>query len=252
MKRLLIFALLGFTLYSCKEKDLTGNNLVIPRENVVVSASYIYGKDINGNAEAAFKTDSMITNALGQRFFVDEIKFFFTNFFVEGFGDTTLFDSIFPVFTENVLTHRVGKLETGGYSGQIGFTVGIDSSDTRNFDPSFLPSWSIRSDTNGFDNLVIKGRLIDETAIDPIDTVGNIPFEIRLGTYQTTKVIRSPQMNFAIQDGFDLQLIMEVNFKRIFDQLDIADRPIILSDPIIPADLAAAIDIKDSLDIGLF
>jgi hypothetical protein len=245
MKKLLPILAIGVLLFSCKEKDLTPNNPPLPKENVVLSASYIYG-------DFPFKLDSMITNDIGQSFFVDEFKLYLSDFFFVNFQDTLLYDSIFPVYTFSDNSHRIARLPSGGYSGFYGARLGLDSANSASYDPSLLPPWADRADTNGFDHMVIKGRLIDATAIDPIDTVGTIPFEIRLGTYLTSKIFRSPQTNFAIQQGFDIQFVMQINFEPVFNKMNLVLRPMIASDPTIPADFQAAIEVKDSLQIGVF
>lgn len=252
MKKIFGLLALSTLLVSC-EKDLTTENPAPDDKNVLVATSFIYGE------EGGIHPDSLLTNNLGYGFFITDIQLVITHFFFIENGDTVSErkDDPFIVSLEETDEYLV-YMEPRGYSGYYGFTYGYDSIKSFTVNPTNLPAGNeLRNNTDlfrdmqyGIDHVVITGKLLDPA--DPLDSIGNIPFQYRLGTDTTMFTKTSLQQNFALMRNSDVKFVMEVDLEPIFNDLDIEAMREINTDLTVPKDVANAIDMADSLKIGLF
>lgn len=250
MRKILPFLLLLF-LFACKEKDLTTDNPGPPQENTLLATSFIYGD------QGTIHPDSLLTNNLGYSFYITEVQVVLTDFFLREDQDTIITkDEPFIVSLKETDQYLV-VLPPGGYSGYYGIRIGLDSVESVNIKPSKLPEGNelknsdvFRNDGFGIDHLIIKGRLLDP--LDPLDSVGKIPLEYRVGTYATSRVKGSLMKNFSISRNSSLKFVLQLDFEPIFNDFDLLNTPKITSDISNPADFLMAIDMADSLGVGLF
>ncbi len=251
--RKLIFATLTLTAlaWACKEQDIS--EPIPDTRNVELRATFSYG-------DTTFFLDSAITNQLGLTFFIEELELVGSDFF---FVDAASGDTLnevgepFALSPENPST-RIATFPPRqlGYSGSYGFRVGLDSLASDTLSPSNVREDSELTDNrfyrqkNGIDHLVITGRLIDPN--NPFDSTGTIPVEYRFGTFYTSRIKRSAQKNFSVQENSLTPFIVVVNIKPIFDQFDLFQFREITTDLSNPLDTSIAQERMDSLRVNLF
>ncbi len=249
MKKILILALCS-SLVACEEKDLTTDNPAPEDKNTLVATSFIYG-------DHGIHPDTALTNDLGYSFFITDIQVVVNEFFFVESGDTIARRTEPFIINMTETDQPLVKLAPGGYSGYYGFQFGLDSANSVGATPITLPEGNelrnsdvYRKGADGIDHFVIKGRLIDPD--NPLDSVGTIPFEYRIGTYATTRVEASLKQNFSLARNSRVKFVLQFDVKPIFKPLDIKKFPSITSDPTNPIDIAAAIAMSQNIDIGLF
>lgn len=247
-----IFGLLALSLLiSCEDDISTNNPDPNPNEdNVLLASSFLYGN-------VGINPDSMLVNNLGYAFFVTDMSLVFSSiYFVEG-GDSVAGSTDPFVVSLGSFDQFVLKLLPGGYSGDYRLELGMDSLTGATFDPAALPANDplieadvFRLDGTGIDQIIIKGRMIDPT--DPLDTIGNLPFEYRIGTDITTRYYQSLQQNFSVTRNAKAKLIMQIDLEPVLKDFDILATPYVVSDPSVPVDMAKAVEMADNLSIGLY
>lgn len=249
MKNLLYLALFA-TLISCEEKDITDENPAPPDINTVMVTSFIYGTE-------GIHTDSVLTNDLGYSFFITDVQIVVNKFFfVEG-ADTVSERTEPFILTMTETDELLVKMEPRGYSGFYGVQFGFDSIASLFSSPLTLEAGNelINSDVfrnpgDGIDHFVLKGRLIDPT--DPLDSVGQIPFEYRLGTYQNTRIEASLNQNFSLTRNSKVKFVLQFDLEPILKGLDIFATPMITSDVTNPVDFNLSNVMSQGIEIGLF
>lgn len=249
MKKIFSLVLLS-ALFACEEKDLTVDNPAPSDKNILLATSFIYGDE-------GLNPDSVLTNDLGYRFFITEVQLVASHFFfVE--GEDTVVERTEPFVVSMKQTDElILNMPPGGYSGYYGLKFGLDSLESATITPSKLDEDSdlknadvFRNDKLGIDHVIIKGRLINPT--DPMDSTGTINLNYRLGTYYTTKVKTSQNLNFSLMRDSQVKFIMQVDVEPLLNSFDMFKTPQIVTDPTIPVDFNTALDMADSLKIGLF
>lgn len=248
MRKLLYFLLIP-ALFACEEKDLTSENPAPSPNNINIQTSFIY--DTLG-----LQLDSIYTNNFGYEFFFEEVSLVFSNFsFIEQ-GDTVLrLPEPFLISMENKESF-IGRIPPGGYSGKYTLQLGLDSAEGLGFnsamadDKALKESSVFRKDGLGIDQVVLKGKLFDPT--DPLDSVGSIPFEYRLGTPITIQNKISDVHNFSVSSSSKIPFIIQVNLWPVFRNLDIFQDPLVESNPVNLFDIGLAEQMADSLQISLF
>lgn len=249
MRKILLFALFVPVFFSCKEKDLSDNNPAPSTDNVVLQTSFIYGED-------GIHYDSLYSNELGLQFYFSEVSVVFSNFVFTENSDTTLWLKEPALFSPSENQRLIGKLEPGGYAGKYSLRLGLDSLEGFNFssgmaeDEPLKNSSVFRQDKQGIDQLIIKGRLLDPMNI--FDSIGTIPFEYRVGTYLTSKIYISDNQNFNVSGNAKIPFIVQINLLPILDEFDMYTTRTIISDRNKWPDMAVALEMADSLQIGLF
>lgn len=252
MKKLVFLsAILTLFISSCKEKDLTEDNPDLPEENVHVGVSFLYD-------EKGLSPDSIITNNLGNRFYVTEVKFLMSNFFIFSESDSIKApDDVFKTFSLTNTSELIMLLPDGGYSGFYGFTVGLDSIYNYTIIPTDTDEDSglrdediIRNDGFGYNSIVIKGRVFDPA--DPNDSIGKIPFEYQVGSELLSKNVRSNLTNFAVTSTTQVNFILNVDIEPIFSDFDITKRPTASTQVGNTVDIAIVTQIRDDIQISLF
>ena len=247
--RKFLYLLLVPVLFACEEKDLTSDNPAPSPNNISIQTSFVYDT-------AGLALDTIYTNNLGYRFFFEEISLVFSHFaFTE--KDDTLIDlpEPFLISMENIES-LIGVITPGGYSGKYSLRLGLDSADGLGYnasqatDEALKKSSVFRNDGLGIDQVVLRGKLFDP--LDPLDSTGSIPFEFRLGTPITVQDRISDVQNFSVASSSKIPFILQVNLWPMFRNLDILARPKVESDPNNLFDMAAAIQMADSLQINLF
>ncbi len=249
MKKILILVLFS-GLVACEEKDLTSENPAPEDKNTIMTTSFIYGNE-------GIHPDTALTNDLGYSFFITDIQIVVNKFFFVEEGDTVAKRTDPFILTMEETDQPLVKMLPGGYSGYYGVQFGLDSAESIGATPLSLPennelrnSDVYRKGADGIDHFVIKGRLIDPN--NPLDSIGTIPFEYRIGTYETTRSEASLHQNFALARNSNVKFILQFDIKPIFKPLDIALLPLITSDPTIPVDIAAAVAMSQNIEIGLY
>jgi len=235
---------------SCKEKDLTVNNVVPPTENVSLGASMLYG-------DVVLQKDSLYTNAQGNQFFIESIRLLVANFqFVEG-TDTITTPGNYHIYSLGKRENLIYQLEPRGYAGKYGISTGLDSMSTEYANANNLNQEAplneldiMRNDIYGYNYLVISGRAIDPS--DPEDSTGTQPFNYQIGTYMLAKDFESLPINFAVNKDKTANLVMLVDFKPVLDVVDIINTPFVVSDTTNLVDFTLAKAMANELEIGLF
>lgn len=250
MKKFLLLLLASSFIIACEEKDLTGDNPPLPIENVEIAVSFLY----NGKG---YKTDSILTNNKGNKFFLTDVKFLLSGVFVKSMEDTFRRDDGYFTYSWTNLEELVMELPDGGYSGHYGFELGVDSITNVDLEPSQAPAGSgltdtdmYRNDGTGYNSIVIIGRALDPA--NPDDTIGTIPFRYEIGSLLLDRSLRSGQANFAVTADTQVNLILNVDTWPIFNDFDIVTRPMVTTDPSNSVDFAVAKEFSDSLLIQLF
>ncbi len=252
-KRLIILFLLTFSIASCKEDDLSGENPALGSENVIVATSFLYNNEI-------FHKDSVITNSLGNRFFIEEIKILVGSFYLVNNGlDTIKADNPFMV-SRSSTDAKPMRLNPGGYSARPVVQIGLDSlqsveartsnqdedSPLRDPDISRVPGLA----GIGYNHLVITGRVIDEA--NPDDSTGTIPMHLQVGTEELADVFIGEPFNFSVNTTRDAKFVLSIDIGPALDTRDLAARPIVVSDPTNAADFNAATEIQSNTIIKIF
>lgn len=238
--------------FACEEKDLTPDNPAPDPENLFIGTSFVYG-------EEGINPDSMLTNDLGYNFFIEEVKLVLSDFYLvdQAEGDTIVNDSTaFSVSLEDPRQDMV-VLGPGGYSVKYGLRLGLDSLHGALISPATVPPGSdltdndlYRKDGFGIDHVIIRGRLLDP--FDPLDSIGKIPLEYRLGTYLTSRMIKSDQRNFSIERTSKVKIVLYVDLKPMLHQFELLNRPKVSTDLSNQVDLLFAKQMSDSLKVALF
>ncbi len=249
MKKILLLALFS-SLIACEEKDLTDDNPAPEDKNTLVATSFIYG-------EKGIHSDTALSNDLGYSFFITDIQVVVNEFYFVEEGDTVA-DRTEPFIVSLKETdQQLLKLPPRGYSGYYGLQFGLDSIESFFASPLLLPEGNelrnsnvYRKTADGIDQFIIKGRLLDPD--NPLDTIGTIPFQYRLGTYATTRTEASLNQNFALARNSNVKFVLQINLEPVFEMLDIKKFPKVTSDPTVPADIALAISMAENLEIDLF
>lgn len=248
MKKIIILVLASFTILSCKEKaDPVEPN---PVENVEIAVSYLWNKH-------GLKTDSLLTNNKGNKFFITDMKILISRFYVLSAGDTFQNKNGNFTYTLDKVEQLVHELPDGGYSGFYGFRLGADSLVNITTLPGASPEGSglratgmFRNDGMGYNSILLEGRAIDPT--DPTDVTGTIPFRYEISSLYFKRELNSGQANFAVTADTQVNLILNIDPWPIFNDFDIVARPTITSDPTNSIDFASAQMFSDSLFIRLF
>jgi hypothetical protein len=251
MKKLLSLALLMSLFIACEDPDLTEDNPPLPKENVNIGVSFLYGS--SGLAQ-----DSIYTNAEGNQFFITDVKFVLSDFFVLSQGDSFKTEEVnYALYSFANSQNLVSKLPDGGYSGHYGFTLGIDSVLNWTIDPTTLASTSAltdpdvaRNDGLGYNAVIIKGRAFDPT--DPNDSLGSVSFEFQLGSLFLNRALKSGMTNFAVTSTTQVNFLIQVDLKDALDNYNIISRPTLLTDPSNVVDLTLAEEMMDNLKFNLF
>ena len=247
--RKFLFLLLVPAIFACEEKDLTQDNPPNEKKNINIQTSFIL--DTSG-----IRVDSIYTNNVGLEFFFTEVKVTFSNYVFTEQRDTIVhFPEPFMVSLERP-ERLIGELPIGGYSGTYGLQLGMDSTQSFGFtsssaqDEVLKESTAFRDDNYGIDHVIIKGRVFDPT--DPLDSVGKIPFEYRIGTYLLNQNRNSAIQNFSVSSSSQIPFILQVDLWPMFAERDIVQVPMVASDPDNLFDMAEAQTLADSLRINLF
>lgn len=135
----------------------------------------------------AFRKDSLLVDASGHRFYVDEVRLLLSKFFVNNQGDTIYDPESFALITEVSDDYPVLKLNPGSYSGSVGFRIGLDS--VTNSRPlgasapgSLLNEPSLyRGATGGYKGyrfLEVKGRVFNPRIPDEVEPSRTFHYEL--------------------------------------------------------------------------
>ncbi len=248
MRTLLGILSLLFVISSC-EKDLTSENPDPVEENIVAHASFVYGN--NG-----LKRDTLYTNQLGQSFYFEDINLVFSGFTLAQGADTILHDSTLFQLSFDDREEPLVFLEPGGYSLKYQVKLGVDSLRGANLTSGDLQaddidaSGVLRGQKQGINHIIIKGRMPDPSK--PDDSTAFIPLQYKIGTYLTTKEYSSDQLNFSVIRRSTVPLIFYIDVEPIFNDFNFLSRPIVETEISNPIDLAIAVQMADSLRVGLF
>lgn len=248
MRKIFYFLLIP-ALFACEEKSLVEEDKVPDPNNISIQTSFVY--DTLG-----LRLDSIYTNNLGQEFFFEEVQLVFSNYIFVESGDTVV--SLPEPFLMDLKepVKLIGVITPGGYSGKYGLQLGLDTTQGFGYNSSLakdedLKNSSVfRKDGWGIDQVIMKGKLFDPA--DPLDSIGKIPFEYRLGTPITVQNYNSDVQNFSVSSSSKIPFILQVNLWPIFKNLDIKEMPLIESDPDNVFDMKEAEMMADSLIISLF
>ncbi len=247
--RKLLFLLIVPAFFACKEKDLTTENPAKNKDNVNIQVSLRYDT-------SQVWLDTIYTNNVGLRFFFTDMSFAFSDYtFIEK-GDTVLNQPEPFLITIENQERIISRFTPGGYSGKYSLRLGLDSAQGLFYskpmaqDEELAQSNVFRLDQNGVDHIIFKGQLFDP--LDPLDTIGKIPFNFRIGTTALSRLKVSDITNFSVAGTAVIPFILEINLWPVFNELNIYDRPIITTNPSNQFDMDAATEIADSLKISLF
>lgn len=250
MKKYLL--LLSFALlFSCEEQSIADETPESEISNVRLSQSFIYK-----NKELVF--DSIYVNESGQRFYITDLHALYTNLeFING-SDTITNNELMTGFSasDDFLLQGVMNLPSGGYSGFYNLSLGLDSAQNVFRVPALEPEGSplknpiFKNDLIGYNHLIVQGKYFDPT--NPNDTVGNLDFDIRIGTYELTQYRSSPALNFSVGSTGKAIFVIQTDIGLAMDKHDIAARPEIKSDPTDPADMNYALQFIGNVTFSLF
>tara|TARA_B100000378_G_scaffold38397_1_gene28811 strand:- start:523 stop:1284 length:762 start_codon:yes stop_codon:yes gene_type:complete len=251
IKILVTLAFLSIILVSCKEKDLTLENPVLDKNNVVVALSSVYdGHGIN--------RDSVIVNSVGNEFFIDSLQVLVTNFYMVDRTDTI--DNAEPeaiALSTSRSLQSIAYIEPKGYQASFNLTIGLDSIGNITHSPSTSEGpYKMKSlyrgngSSRGYNHIIIYGRLIDPA--NENDSTGTIPLLYKIGTPELQITASSLKTNFAVSNDGKITLILYVDLKSALDKLDLKKRPKIDSDPSNSQDITAAETMLESLNFQIF
>lgn len=247
--RKLLFLLIVPAFFACKEKDLTTENPAKNKDNVNIQVAITYDT-------VGVQLDTIYTNNLGQRFYFTEMSFAFSDYTFSESGDTILREVEPFLITSDNKERLIARFEPGGYSGKYSLRLGLDSAHGLGYiqalaqDEELKNSSVFRLDGNGINHIIFKGRLFDP--LNPLDSIGKIPFDFRVGTtaYSRSKV--SDVNNFSVSGTAIIPFILQIDLWPVFNEMNIYDRPVIKTDPTNQFDMEAALEIADSLAVYLF
>jgi len=179
--RLAIAGLAVFLLASSCEKDIAvGGEGTFDNRNVFV-------RGVTQWEDQAFRKDSLLVNAMGNRFYVDEVRLLLSKFFVNNQGDTIWDPESFALITEVSDDYPVLKINPGSYSGSVGFRIGLDSITNQrplgaSAPGSLLNEPSLyRGATGGYKGyrfLEIKGRVFNPRKPDEVEPSRTFHYEL--------------------------------------------------------------------------
>lgn len=249
--KLALLALVLFSTVACEEKDISEDNPAPAEENVILNASFVYGN-------MGLRRDTMYTNDRGDQFFIEDVRLLFSDFIFYDNSDTILHDSTVFQMTMDDYEEPLVRLEPGGYSLRYGMTLGIDSLRSVMVNAAMLEEQDedidasnyLRSGGFGVSHLVIVGRLLDPS--NPEDSTGTIPMRYEIGTFFTNQDYNSEPINFSVGTNRNMPLIAVINIKPILHDFNISGRPIVTTELGNQIDLSLAIQMSDSLQVGLF
>lgn len=248
MRKIFYFLLIP-ALFACEEKSLVEEDKVPDPNNISIQTSFVL--DTSG-----LRLDSIYRNNLGQEFFFEEVTLVLSNYIFTEAGDSVINLPEPFLMTIEEPVKLIGKITPGGYSGKYGLQLGLDSAQGLGYtsgkaeDEDLKKSSVFRKDGLGIDQLVMKGKLFDPT--DPLDSVGKIPFEYRIGTPLTVQTYYSDVQNFSVAGTNKVPFIIQIDLWPIFNDFDIYATPLLLSNPDNLFDMNDAIEMADSLRIDLF
>ena len=250
MRALISMFALMLILTSCEEKDKTQDNPAPTNDNVLMKFSLVYDG-------MGIPKDSAITNNLGQRFFIEHVTLVFSDFRLKDGPDTTAYYREPFVLSSSDPSNAIMEIPTGGYSVNYAIRFGIDSAATADIVVNGVSNDSelkdvpvLRSDANGIDHAIIEGRMFDPA--DPNDSIGNIQLSYRLGTTELSRIETSQQRNFSVQGDKSLSIVVQVDIARVFQDMDMAARPVVTTDPQNLVDYNLAKLMAANLEIELF
>ncbi|WP_417602629.1 hypothetical protein [Owenweeksia hongkongensis] len=247
--RKLFLLLIVPAFFACKEKDLTTENPAKNKDNVNIETSILYDT-------STVHLDTIYTNNLGLEFYFTEMSFAFSDYTFAEKGDTILHRPEPFLITAKNQERLISRFVTGGYSGQYGLRLGLDSAQGVGYtkamaqDDELKNSSVFRLDADGIDHIVIKGKLFDP--LDPLDSIGKIPFDIRIGTTAYSRSKISDVNNFSVSGTAVIPFIVQINLWPVFNDMQLYDRPVIKTDPTNQFDMDAALEVADSLQVNLF
>lgn len=248
--RKLLFLLIVPAFFACKEKDLTTENPAKSKDNANIQVVITYDT-------TAVRMDTTYTNNVGLRFYFTEMSFAFSNYTFSEKGDTILNVPEPFLVSFDKREKLIAQFLPGGYSGKYGLTLGLDSSQGLGYIQALATDEELKNnpdvfrlDANGINHIILKGRLFDP--LDPLDSIGKIPFDFRVGTTALARHKISDVANFSVSGTAIVPFILEINLWPVFNELNIYDRPIITTDPTNQFDMEAAIEIADSLGVYLY
>lgn len=234
---------------ACKEKDLTTENPAKNSDNVSIQVAIIY--DTLG-----VNLDTIYENELGLRFFFTEMSFVFSDYNFTEKGDTLLSQPEPFLITAENKERLIGKFAPSGYSGGYSIRLGLDSAQGVGYtmamaqDEELKNSSVFRLDADGVNHIVFKGMLFDP--LDPLDSIGKIPFDIRVGTTAYSRLKMSSVTNFSVSGTATIPFILQIDLWPVFNEMNLYDRPVITTDPANQFDMEAALEVADSLQVNLF
>ena len=251
---LLVALLIPFLLImGCEEEDLSNENPAPPQDNVNMKVSLLY----NGEG---FTSDSLLANNQGDLFYIDSVKFLFSNYFFlksDNPNDTLDPEMNFATVPDNGLEQIVGNLEAGDYSGKHYLVVGVDSL-TSTQQPAQIEGDNTdlledkdyqRKDGKGYHHVQIFGRKVDFAQDTSV-----VPLEYRLGTHRLKDTIASNvSVNFSVIADRKLNLIVLIDVAPMLNVFSLTKpNNIVESDPNSTADFNLAKAMMDSLTIEIF
>lgn len=226
----LLLALIGLALFtqSCEEDSLVAENPAPTGNNVRLQPIMLYEGQ-------KFDSDTMLTNAFGNEFFIDSVKFLISSFFFvnPSTKDTFLQDDLniyaFPN-SQNFFEQRIATMLPGDYSGFPHIVIGLDDSlsvlppalvDDHN---NVLESAQFRrNDGLGYNHFQIYGRMRDPFFVD--DTTFSLPLRFQLGTALLTDTFKANNaMNFGVDGSRLITFIMPVDIGPMLNSFDM-DKP---------------------------
>ncbi len=253
-KNILYFCFALILCSSCEEKDLSEKNPALPKENVLVAATFLFN---DGN----LPKDTILTDGAGNQFFISEIKVLLNNlYFVNFFKDTIRVDGRY-LFTREETDNLITRLEPAGYSAYLVADVGMDSlaaveartgGGLSESDPLMDIDVKRPIDASGFgyNHLIIKGRIID--VANPLDTNGTIPFSYKIGTDELVKRINSEVVNFRVEAVKPVKFVFVIDVGRALQSKNLKARSEVVTDKSNLADFNAATEVMNLTQFFLF
>lgn len=253
MKKLLALTLLSALVVSCKEKDLSEDNPPLSKNNVQLVSTYLLDGD-------GINRDSMYTNNVGNRFFIESVKLLAGQvYIIDGGIDSIPSGESYAYSMENT-DNNVIKLSAGGYSAFCSVQIGLDSLETQEALVSAKDEDSPFNDLDikrspglaglGYNHLIIKGRVIDSG--NPDDSTGTIPLSFKIGTYELIKNASSEKFEFSVVANRNAKFILSIDIGPALMDRDLEGRPVIVTDPTDAADYNAAVEVFENTLIQVF
>lgn len=243
----------AFATMACKEQDLSEDNPPLPTENLRISTSFLLG------GQGLF-LDSMYTNNLGNEFFIESVKVLAGRIGMVTDGlDTIMTEEPF-LFQTGDTDKNVLRIAPGGYTAFCFVQTGLDSLQSAKALTAEKKEGSPFLDNDiqrnpgiagfGYNHIVIKGRVIDQT--NPDDSTGTLPLSLSIGTYEFTKLSLSETFNFSVINNKDARFILSVDIGNAVLNRDLEARPTVVTDESDAADFNAATQIFDNILIQVF